>query len=61
MLRGGIDIERLSKLPLQYFKSVEIDDAKAQTEGTIWKIPCSTGSIRVRANFLPLSGLHPRR
>ncbi len=37
MLRGGIDIERLSKLPLQYFKSVEIDDAKAEIEGTIWE------------------------
>jgi sugar phosphate isomerase/epimerase len=37
MLRGGIDVEKLRTLPLQYFKSVEIDDAKAEIEGNIWE------------------------
>ena len=37
MLRGGIDIEKLKSLPLQYFKSVELDDAKAGITGTIWE------------------------
>ena len=36
-LRGGIDVERIAKLPLQYLKSVEIDDARAEITGTIWE------------------------
>ncbi len=37
MTRGGIDIAKLAKLPLQYFKSVELDDARAEVEGSIWE------------------------
>lgn len=33
-LRGGIDIEKISRLPLQYIKSVEIDDARAEVNTT---------------------------
>ena len=37
MVRGGISFDEVAKLPASYFKSVEIDDAKAEIEGTIWE------------------------
>jgi sugar phosphate isomerase/epimerase len=37
MARGGITFDRLAKMPASYFKSVEVDDAKAEVEGTLWE------------------------
>ena len=37
MVRGGIGFDQIARLPAAYFKSVEIDDAKAEIEGTIWE------------------------
>ncbi len=36
-VRGGIGFDKLRKVPAQYIKSVEIDDARAEIEGTIWE------------------------
>jgi sugar phosphate isomerase/epimerase len=37
MIRGGISFEKISKMPASYFKSVEIDDARNEIQGTIWE------------------------
>jgi sugar phosphate isomerase/epimerase len=35
MVRGGIDFSEISKIPSQFIKGVELDDAKASVDGTL--------------------------
>lgn len=37
MVRGGIDFSKIRALPRTYVKSVEIDDAAAEIQGTMWE------------------------
>src|SRR5205085_8433366 len=36
MVRGGIDYSEIAKIPQQYIKAVELDDADRVVVGTLW-------------------------
>lgn len=35
--RGGMDYSEISKIPSQFIKSIELDDAAAEVEGSLWE------------------------
>lgn len=53
--RGGMDYGELRELPASYFKSVELNDAKAEVVGTLWedtlhhRLLCGEGALDPRA------------